>query len=83
MPDSIRARLLGSVWTNPARLNNKTCTVLIENCRLKHGTDFDHGEDLATQLVPVADISRLVAEENGARLVGDDTAALRGFQIGS
>lgn len=57
------ARLLGQIWSNPAILNNRTYTVLIENCRLKHGTDFDHGEDLATELMPVAEIPRLVAEE--------------------
>jgi 8-oxo-dGTP pyrophosphatase MutT (NUDIX family) len=57
------ARLLGKVWSNPAILSNRTYTVLIENCRLKHGTDFDHGEDLATQLVPAAEIPQLVADE--------------------
>lgn len=57
------ARLLGNVWSNPAILTNRTHTVLIENCRLKHGTDFDHGEDLETLLVPVAEIPKLVAEE--------------------
>jgi 8-oxo-dGTP pyrophosphatase MutT (NUDIX family) len=57
------ARLLGKIHSNPAILSNTTYTVLIENCRLKHGTDFDHAEDLATQLVPVADIPKLVADE--------------------
>jgi 8-oxo-dGTP pyrophosphatase MutT (NUDIX family) len=57
------ARLLGKIWSNPAILNNRTYTVLIENCRLKHPVDFDHGEDLATRLVPTAEISRLVADE--------------------
>ena len=57
------ARLLGKVWSNPAILANRTYTVLIENCRLKHGTDFDHGEDLATELVPAAEIPQLVADE--------------------
>ena len=56
-------RLLGKIHSNPAILSNTTFTVLIENCRLKHGTDFDHGEDLATQLVPVAEIPKLVAAE--------------------
>ena len=58
-----RARLLGSVWSNPAILNNKTFTVLIENCQLKHAVDFDGGEDLATQLVPATEIPQLVADE--------------------
>jgi 8-oxo-dGTP pyrophosphatase MutT (NUDIX family) len=57
------ARLLGKVWSNPAILNNKTFTVLIENCQLKHGVEFDSGEDISTRLVPVADIPKLIAEE--------------------
>ena len=57
------ARLLGKIWSNPAILSNKTFTVLVDNCRLKHDVDWDHGEDLATQLVPVAEIQKLVADE--------------------
>ncbi|MEI6198222.1 MAG: NUDIX hydrolase, partial [Verrucomicrobiota bacterium] len=49
------ARVLGKIHSNPAILSNTTFTVLIENCHLKHGVEFDHGEDLATQLVPVAE----------------------------
>ena len=37
--------------------------MLIENCRLKHDVDWDHGEDLATRLVPVEEIPKLVADE--------------------
>jgi hypothetical protein len=37
--------------------------VLIENCRLKHPVEFDQGEDLVTTLVPVSDVSKLVADE--------------------
>jgi ADP-ribose pyrophosphatase len=55
------ARRLGSVWSNPAILNNRTQIVLIENCRLQHEVEFDHGEDLETRLVPVAGIPGLVA----------------------
>lgn len=57
------ARLLGKIHSNPAILNNLTYTVLIENCRLKHATDFDSAEDLTTLLVPVTDIPKLVADE--------------------
>jgi ADP-ribose pyrophosphatase len=57
------ARLLGRIWSNPAILSNQTFTVLIENCQLKHGVDWDHGEDLSTRLVPVAEIPKLVADE--------------------
>jgi ADP-ribose pyrophosphatase len=56
------ARILGQIHSNPAIFNNVTYTVLIENCRLKHPTEMDHGEDLATRLVPVAEIPKLVAE---------------------
>ena len=57
------ARLLCSVWSNPAILSNKTFTVLMENCRLKHKVEFDSGEDLTTQLIPATEIPKLVAEE--------------------
>ncbi len=57
------ARQLGKIWSNPAILSNRTYTVLIENCQLKHEVDWDHGEDLVTRLVPVAEIPKLVADE--------------------
>ena len=57
------ARLLGKIHSNPAILSNFTYTVLIENCRLQHGVEFDSGEDLLTRLVPVAEIPKLVADE--------------------
>ena len=57
------ARLLGRIHSNPAILSNVTYTVLIENCRLKHAVEFDHGEDLITRLVSVAEIPKLVADE--------------------
>jgi ADP-ribose pyrophosphatase len=57
------ARLLGKIHSNPAILSNVTYTVLIENCRLQHSVEFDHGEDLLTRLVPVAEIPKLVADE--------------------
>lgn len=56
-------RLLGKIFSNPAILNNRTFTVLIENCRLEHAVDFDSGEDLTTQLVPAKEIPQLVADE--------------------
>ena len=61
--EGVNARLLGKIWSNPAILSNRTFTVLIENCQLKHDVEFDHGEDLATRLVPVAEIPKLVADE--------------------
>lgn len=57
-----RARELGKVWSNPAIMSNTTYTVLIENCELKHGLEFDSGEDLITRLVPLDDLSRLIAD---------------------
>jgi ADP-ribose pyrophosphatase len=56
------ARVLGEIWSNPAILNNRTFTVLMENCRLKHEVKFDGGEDLVTHLVPAAEAAKLVAE---------------------
>jgi 8-oxo-dGTP pyrophosphatase MutT (NUDIX family) len=58
-----KARLLGTIHSNPAILSNKTYTVLIENCRRQHAVEFDSGEDLITRLVPVAEIPQLVADE--------------------
>jgi ADP-ribose pyrophosphatase len=73
------ARLLGRVWSNPAILNNRTYTVLIENCRLQHSVEFDSGEDLETRLVPVAEIPQLAADEKiGHPLV---IAALYYFEL--
>lgn len=57
------ARVLSRVFSNPAIMTNVTYTVLIENCRLQHDVEFDHGEDLETRLVPVSEISKLVADE--------------------
>jgi len=58
-----RARLLGRTFGNPAILNNTCFTVVVENCRLKHAVNFDHGEDLVTRLVPISEIPKMVAEE--------------------
>jgi ADP-ribose pyrophosphatase len=55
-----RPRLIGQVWSNPAIMNNRTYTVLVENCRLRTATRFDSGEDILTRLVPVADVPELV-----------------------
>lgn len=56
-----RARLLSEIFANPAIMSNTCYTVLVENCRLQHAVEFDHGEDLVTRLVPVADLPSLVA----------------------
>jgi 8-oxo-dGTP pyrophosphatase MutT (NUDIX family) len=54
-------RLLGHVFPNPAIMSNTCYTVMVENCRCLHPTQFDRGEDLATRLVPIADLPQLVA----------------------
>jgi 8-oxo-dGTP pyrophosphatase MutT (NUDIX family) len=54
-------RIIGTVYPNPAIMSNTCFTVLIENCRCVHPVEFDHGEDIATRLVPVAELPNLVA----------------------
>jgi 8-oxo-dGTP pyrophosphatase MutT (NUDIX family) len=54
-------RLIGQILPNPAIMTNVCFTVMFEQCRLLHPTEFDHSEDLVTRLVPVIDIPRLIA----------------------
>lgn len=51
---------LAWVWANPAIMNNRSHFVLVENCILKHGCEFDHAEDIVTRLVPATDIPELI-----------------------
>ena len=53
-------QLIGEIFPNPAIMNNRAYTVLIDGCSLKHETEFDESEDLLTRLVPVKDIPELV-----------------------
>ncbi len=55
------ARVIGQVFPNPAIMNNRCYTVLVENCRCVHPVEWDHGEDLITRLVPSAEVPQLVA----------------------
>lgn len=55
------ARIIGEVFPNPAIQSNRCFTVLVEDCKQLHPTELDHGEDLVTRLVPVAQIPQLVA----------------------
>ena len=55
------ARIIGQIFPNPAIMSNICSTIMLGNCRCLHPVQFDHGEDLITRLVPVADIPRLVA----------------------
>jgi 8-oxo-dGTP pyrophosphatase MutT (NUDIX family) len=57
-------RVLGRAFPNPATQSNTCFTVLVENCRCLHPVEFDHGEDLLTRLVPLADVPRLIGEGN-------------------
>ena len=54
------ARVIGEFAPNPAIQCNICRTVLIENCELKHATEFDSGEDIRTRLVPVTEIDHMV-----------------------
>ncbi|HKQ37053.1 MAG TPA: NUDIX hydrolase [Verrucomicrobiae bacterium] len=54
------ARLLGEVFPNPAIQSNTCYTVLVQDCALRHPTQFDSGEDIITRLVPAAEIAGLV-----------------------
>jgi ADP-ribose pyrophosphatase len=56
------ARIIGEMFPNAAIMSNRCHTVLVENARLTHPTEFDHGEDIAVRLVPLEDIPRLAAE---------------------
>jgi ADP-ribose pyrophosphatase len=55
------AKIIGKIFPNPAIMSNTCFTVLIENCRCVHPVQWDHGEDLATRLVPVGEIPQLVS----------------------
>ena len=54
-------QLIGQIYPNPAIMSNTCFTVMLENCRCLHPVQFDHGEDLVTRLVPIADVPQLVA----------------------
>lgn len=55
------ARLIGDVYPNPAIMNNVCRTVLIENCSLCHELEQDEGEDLRTEVLPLASVPQAVA----------------------
>ena len=55
------ARIIGQTFANPAIMSNTCYTVMVENCRYVHPVQFDHGEDIVTQLVPVSEVRQLVA----------------------
>jgi ADP-ribose pyrophosphatase len=54
------ARLLATLFPNPAIQTNRCHIVAVEGCALRHEVDFDPMEDLATRLAPVAEIPQLL-----------------------
>jgi ADP-ribose pyrophosphatase len=74
-----RAGVIGQVFPNPAIMSNTCFTVLIENCHRVHPVELDRGEDLTTQLVPVSEFPRLVA--NGRIRHSLVIAALYHFEL--
>jgi ADP-ribose pyrophosphatase len=74
------AQLIGQVFPNPAIMTNTCYTVLVENCRCLHPIDLDHGEDLRTRLVPLAQVPALVA--SGQIRHALILAALYNWQLG-
>lgn len=55
------ARVLGSMHANAAIMNNRCHTVLVTGARLVHERQLDAGEDIRVRLVPLEEVSRLVA----------------------
>lgn len=51
---------LGYVLPNPAIQNNRCYFILATGCELKSKTNFDHAEDIETQLIPVKNIPELM-----------------------
>ena len=56
------ARLIGTVFANPAIQNNSCHTVLVQDCRRTEALELDESEDLVTRLIPVSEVPRLVQE---------------------
>tara|TARA_Y100001934_G_scaffold231971_1_gene280428 strand:+ start:96 stop:647 length:552 start_codon:yes stop_codon:yes gene_type:complete len=74
------ARLIGECFANPAIMNNRVHTVLVENCQRTHEVQWDAGEDLLTRLIPAADLPGLV--KDGAIKHSIILAALHYFALG-
>ena len=56
------AQPIGAYFANPAIMNNRVHTILVENCQRTHEVEWDAGEDLITRLIPEADLPRLIRE---------------------
>lgn len=55
------AQIIGTIYPNPAIMSNTCYTAFVRNCQLRHPVEWDHGEDIVTRLVPIADVPKLVA----------------------
>ena len=55
------ARIIGRIFPNPAIQSNTCHTLLVQDCELRHPTEFDHAEDIHVRLVPVEHIPDLIA----------------------
>jgi 8-oxo-dGTP pyrophosphatase MutT (NUDIX family) len=55
------ARVIGSVFPNPAIMTNTCYTLLVEDCRPVAPVQFDSSEDLITRLAPVSEVPGLLA----------------------
>jgi len=58
---SARAELIGSVTPNPAMLNNRCHTVLVEDATVQGPCALETHEEIAVRLVPLAEISEWIA----------------------
>jgi ADP-ribose pyrophosphatase len=56
-----RAKIIGSVWANPAIMSNTCYTVMVEDCKCVHPVEWDHAEDIVIKLVPIAEVPGLIA----------------------
>ncbi|MBL9172167.1 MAG: NUDIX hydrolase [Verrucomicrobiales bacterium] len=59
--EGTRARIIGRIFPNPAIQSNTCHTLLVEDCELRHATEFDHAEDIQVRLVPLDHIPHLIA----------------------
>lgn len=60
--EGIKPEIIGTIFPNPAIMSNRCHTLLVRDCRCLHPIELDHGEDLATKLVPVGQIPELIAQ---------------------
>lgn len=57
-----RVTRLGCVEPNPAFLDNRCATYLVEGCVRTHDLELDDGEDIEVSLLPLAEIPDVIAQ---------------------